>query len=89
MYRGEKIATLTGAYIFSDYISKKIWVLMPQGEDGTRIANRIPNKTPLSIASFGETQTGEILACGFPHPYARKGKIYLLVGSEPASSTIP
>ena len=89
VYRGEKIATLTGAYIFSDYISKKIWVLMPQGEDGKRSAKRIANQTPLSIASFGETQTGEILACGFPNPYARKGKIYLLVGSEPASSTIP
>ena len=34
VYRGEKIPILIGAYIFSDYISKKIWVLMPQSEDG-------------------------------------------------------
>jgi glucose/arabinose dehydrogenase len=90
VYRGNNIPTMNGSYIFSDYISRKIWILR-QDEDNNSLytSTRIAKKTPIAIASFGETPDGEILACGFPNPYASKGKIYQLFPSEPQKYTKP
>ncbi|MBT4530436.1 MAG: glucose sorbosone dehydrogenase [Phycisphaerae bacterium] len=90
VYRGTNIPTLVGSYVFSDYLSKRIWIMLPENkETGVREVIRVAKKTPISIASFGETLTGEILACGFSSPYARRGKIYLLEPVDTTSSTIP
>jgi len=84
VYRGANIPALNGSYVFSDYISRKIWALQPSEEnDSSYNSTRIAKQTPIAIASFGETPTGEILACGFPNPYASKGKIYQLFPSNP------
>jgi len=89
VYRGTKIPSLVGAYVFSDYLSKRIWALVPQEDEDTPFdAKRIAKKTPIAISSFGESPNGEILACGFPNAYSSKGKIYWLVLSEPTTSTI-
>lgn len=89
VYRGTKIPSLVGAYVFSDYLSKRIWALVPQEDEGIPFeAKRIAKKTPIAISSFGESPSGEILACGFPNAYSSKGKIYWLVLSEPTTSTI-
>ena len=89
VYRGSKIPNLTGAYIYCDYLSKRIWILVPpNGEDEPYTSERIAKKTPIAISSFGETPEGEILACGFPNAYASKGKIYRLVPSEPTTPII-
>ena len=83
VYRGKEVPELTGFYIFSDYLSKKIWALFPSEEnENVFIAKRIAKSTPVTIASFGETIGGEILICGFPNPYSPKGKIYRLSPSE-------
>ena len=89
VYRGSKIPALVGAYIYCDYLSKRIWILVPpSGEDEPYTSERIAKKTPIAISSFGETPDGEILACGFPNAYASRGKIYRLVSSEPTTSMI-
>ena len=89
VYRGTKIPALVGAYVFSDYLSKRVWALVSQeGEDASFEAKRIAKKTPIAISSFGESPSGEILACGFPNAYSSKGKVYWLVSSEPTTSTI-
>ncbi len=90
VYRGSKIPNLVGSYIFSDYLSKRIWVLSKDEENDAQlfVSTRIAKKTPIAIASFGETLGGEILACGFPNPYSSKGKIYLLLPSETTTSII-
>ena len=92
VYRGTEIPELVGAYIFSDYLSRKIWILRPQEKDESEYESiRIARKTPIAIASFGETPNGEILACGYPNPYAPRGRIYRLSSSEsskPTTSTI-
>ena len=80
VYRGSSIPALVGGYVFSDYMSKKIWVLFsPKEGEEKYIAVPISEKTPLAISSFGETPDGEILACGFWNAYAVSGKIYRLV----------
>ncbi len=88
VYRGTEIPSLIGSYIYSDYLSKRIWALVPDEKDNTTYTTtRIAKNTPIAISSFGETPDGEILACGFQNPYSRKGKIYRLFSSEPSSST--
>ena len=89
VYRGSDIPSLVGSYLYSDYLSKRVWALVPQeDEDGPFTTERLAKNTPVAISSFGETPSGEILACGFSNPYAFKGKIYRLVPSAPISSTI-
>jgi glucose/arabinose dehydrogenase len=89
VYRGKDIPSIEGEYIFSDYLSGRTWrLLTPKDPSGEYTAKRILNLPPISISSFGETPTGEILACGFDSPYATKGKIYLLVpGDKPTDSS--
>ena len=80
VYRGSTIPWLVGRYVYADYLSKKIWNLSKSEEDEQLYkANLIAATTPLAISSFGETPSGEILACGFMTPYASIGKIYRLV----------
>jgi len=90
VYRGLKLPALYGSYIFSDYLSAKVWFLK-KNKNNEYIATRIAKKTPISIASFGESPQGEIFACGFSNPYGSKGKIYRLsseISPEPTPSTI-
>ncbi len=82
VYRGSNIPEIVGMYIFADYMSEKVWLLSKQHETETRLAIQIAKETPIAISSFGETPTGEILACGFASPYTKKGKIYRLVSSS-------
>jgi glucose/arabinose dehydrogenase len=90
VYRGTEIPELVGTYIFSDYLSRKIWILRRQeGEESEYESVRIARKTPVAIASFGETPSGEILACGFPNPYAPRGRIYRLSASASSKPTTP
>jgi glucose/arabinose dehydrogenase len=77
VYRGKKIPHLEGKYIFSDYLSRRIWALSQSGQEPKK-AQRIAKKTPLAISSFGETPGGEIVCCGFETPYSPLGKIYRL-----------
>ena len=80
VYRGEKIPSLFGKYIYSDYLSRRVWVLSPPNKEETEyLAEKIAKSTPLAISSFGETPSGEIIACGFETPYSTTGKIYKLV----------
>ncbi len=88
VYRGLEISALEGLYIFADYLSKRVWILIQDKDDETvYVSKRIAKKTPIAIASFGETPSGEIIVCGFPNPYSSKGKIYRLTSSEPSSDT--
>ena len=76
VYRGTSIPTLTGAYLFNDYMSRRTWAIA-KGEDGWK-ATQIIEGAPLAISSFGELSSGEILACGFEEAYDRIGRLYRL-----------
>ena len=77
VYRGSANPSLVGTYIYADYLTKKVWKLS-LSEENTYVSEQIATTTPLAISSFGETPSGEILACGFMTPYASIGKIYRL-----------
>ncbi|MDP7006091.1 MAG: PQQ-dependent sugar dehydrogenase [Phycisphaerales bacterium] len=79
VYRGKKIPQLVGSYVFADYLSRRVWFLEPPTKENKKYTSkRMAKKKPLSISSFGETPSGEIICCGFDSPYATTGKIYLL-----------
>lgn len=58
VYRGTRIPTLIGTYIFGDYCSGRIWGLR-QSDDGRWITTALLD-TDLNITSFGEDEAGEV-----------------------------
>ncbi len=71
VYRGEKVPSLHGYYVYSDYCSGKIWAL---GHDGNVVTqNALISESGLSITSFGEDLAGNL------YILSREGGIYTLV----------
>ena len=63
VYRGGRLGTLYGAYIYGDFCSGRIWGLR---HDGTRVVeHRELVDSSLDISSFGEDQAGEIYILSF------------------------
>ena len=58
VYRGQRLASLQGAYLYADYCSGKIWALRPQS-DGS-VSNEEILDTNLQIASFAQDLAGEV-----------------------------
>jgi len=70
VYRGKKIKSLDGYYIYGDYGSGRIWALK---YDGKRVTdNKLLLKTKLRISSFGQDDAGEVYVVD------HKGSIYIL-----------
>jgi glucose/arabinose dehydrogenase len=57
VYRGSRIPTLTGTYIFGDYCTGQAWVLR-RFTDGWRMAEWFGMQ--ITISSFGEGEDGEL-----------------------------
>jgi len=68
VYRGRKVPQLTGAYIYADFLSGRIWALWYDDQQKPRSEEIL--KTRLNISSFGEDETGELYLCAFD------GRIY-------------
>lgn len=63
VYRGERLPTLYGAYVYGDFCTGKVWALRFDGRVVTEqmeIAD-----TDLSISSFGEDASGEVYVLTF------------------------
>jgi glucose/arabinose dehydrogenase len=61
VYRGNGVPELEGAYLYSDYVSGKLWALWYNADTEKVVANReilLPRPTP--ILSFGEDESGEV-----------------------------
>src|SRR5690606_34625061 len=58
VYRGQRIAALTGWYVYADYGSGTIWALKQQA-DGT-VRNMTLIESGKQITSFGVDEQGEI-----------------------------
>ena len=71
VYRGDKIPSLQGYYIYGDYCSGNIWALGYQNNAVTR--NILLAESGLSITSFGEDLAGNL------YILSREGGIYTLV----------
>ncbi len=77
VYRGKKLLRLQGAYIYGDFVDKKIWAL--RYINGTLQANELIALSPSPIASFGEDEAGEVYVVGFD------GLIYELAEKDAAA----
>jgi glucose/arabinose dehydrogenase len=71
VYRGDKVPSLTGYYIYGDYCSGNIWALLFQNNAVSQ--NTLLLKSGLAISSFGEDQAGNF------YILAQAGGIYTLV----------
>ncbi len=62
VYRGSRFASLSGAYIFGDYISGNIWAMTRSG--GVPTVQRIAGQT--SLTAFGkDPSNGDVLVCDY------------------------
>ena len=74
VYRGSRLQTLYGAYVYGDFCSGKLWALR---YDGARVTEHLQlADTNMRIASFGEDQSGDLFILSFD------SKIYRLKGPE-------
>jgi glucose/arabinose dehydrogenase len=71
LYRGTRIPSLVGAYLYGDYCTGKIWGLRREGEQWV---NRLLAESGRMISSFGEDEAGEIYVAD------HRGGIFRLVG---------
>ena len=58
VYRGGGIPSLTGAYVFADFCSGRIWALRYDGQEVTE--HLLLADTPLQIVSFGQDRDGAL-----------------------------
>jgi glucose/arabinose dehydrogenase len=70
VYRGARLPWLTGAYLYADFCSGRLWALRYQ--NGRVTEQREIAQTRLSISSFGEDSSGELFILAFD------GRVYLL-----------
>lgn len=87
VYRGNSMPFLRGSYLFGDFVSGRIWRLLPSGGGQFVSANlndgSSPSLTPgagtffYNLASFGEDAAGEIYIVSYG------GTIYRLEPSDP------
>lgn len=73
VYRGSAVPGWGGHYFFSDYCSGKIWTL-PNREKAWEAEELVD--TPLTVASFGEDEAGEMYVVDYA------GALYRLVAGE-------
>ena len=73
VYRGARLPSLYGSYMYGDFCSGKIWALRYEGGQVTEQLELVDSR--LEISSFGEDQSGEIFVLSFD------GGIYRLVAS--------
>ncbi len=60
VYRGKKLPSLVGAYLYADYVSGKLWALRYDDVKNEVVANHsIPSKN-MPIVAFGEDEQGEV-----------------------------
>jgi glucose/arabinose dehydrogenase len=59
VYRGTKLPELSGAYLYADYVTSRLWALWYDVAKGRVVANREIKGPPLPILSFGEDEQGE------------------------------
>ena len=70
VYRGTRLPSLYGAYVYGDFCSGKIWALRYNGAEATEHLEIVDSH--LTVSAFGEDRSGELYILSFD------GKIYQL-----------
>ena len=63
VYRGDRLPSLAGAYVYGDFCSGKIWAV--RLEDGAVAEHRLLVDSDLRLAAFGEGPAGELYMLSF------------------------
>ena len=63
VYRGPKIAGLSGRYVYADYCSGKMWTLSPSGGAPRDVSSVVADAGVKAIVSFGEDGSGMLYVC--------------------------
>ncbi|MFN8533578.1 MAG: PQQ-dependent sugar dehydrogenase [Dehalococcoidia bacterium] len=63
VYRGKASPALTGAYLFGDYCTGRIWATVPSGQGGWTTTELLRDPS-LRISSFAEDRSGELYVVG-------------------------
>lgn len=77
VYRGERLPTLQGVYVYADYATGSIWGL--KYADGRLLANNAICRQPKNISSFGEGPEGELYLLSDEGMRSNEGTIYVLI----------
>ncbi len=72
VYRGARVPSLWGRYVFGDYCSGRMWALDEPVPGAWRLVE-LP-RTGLQISSFGEDEAGELYVAGYGD-----GRVYRIV----------
>jgi len=72
VYRGKDNPSLTGKYVYGDFMSGRIWALEIDHQTNTPIANTMLLETGMRIPTFGLDGSGEIYTLG----WGSSAKIY-------------
>lgn len=82
VYRGKNLPELDGHYLYTDYISGRMWAMKYDETKKRVVANRIITNKSASIMSFGEDEAGEAYTLTF----SATGKgIHRIVRTNPSS----
>jgi glucose/arabinose dehydrogenase len=73
VYRGKSFPELDGKYIYSDFVSGRIWALTYKGQG--MVSNELILNSGKNISSFGIDRNNELFICSFD------GRIYRLAKS--------
>ncbi len=79
VYRGSRLPELSGAYVYGDYDTGKVWMLRYDGKKATD--NRELVDTQLRIVEFGEDRAGELYLVDFAG-----GRIHRLAKADAVAS---
>jgi len=76
VYRGSKIASLYGRYVFGDFTSGRMWSMKLDGTDVQSLTG-LPPIAGFNPASFGEDSDGNLYVVGF----GSASQVYMLTGT--------
>jgi glucose/arabinose dehydrogenase len=74
VYTGSALPSLRGKYLFTDFISGRLWALDLPRTRGERASARVLSVFPIQAATFGRDPQGELYLGDYP-----SGKLYQLV----------
>ncbi|MHC4952887.1 MAG: PQQ-dependent sugar dehydrogenase [Planctomycetota bacterium] len=80
VYRGTRLASLVGAYLYGDFATGRIWALV---HDGSRVVSNVQVGSVTNPSSFGEDEAGELFVCSFDGGIYRFDQTNPPPGAEP------
>ena len=62
VYRGKKVPSLDGAYMYADYVTGLVWALKYDADKGEVVGNHPVKAEKMPYMTFGEDEAGEVYA---------------------------